>query len=146
MKAALSLLALAASALALEPANVARWGKGHETTVVTYETTTVCPVTITTTGKGTTYEITKWTTSTITVTSCPGGECGGGVVTVPGPTVTEHTAVTEYTTITSLCPITETKTVGGSTVVVTWTSTVVVVTAVPTTVDVYTTEVTTEVC
>jgi hypothetical protein len=68
MKAAFSLVALAASALA---ANVPRWGKGGETTtIVTYETTTVCPVTSTYTEKGTTYEVTKLTTSTITVTSC----------------------------------------------------------------------------
>lgn len=49
MKAALSLLALAASALADK---VARWK--DETTVVTYVTTTVCPVTETSTGAGTT--------------------------------------------------------------------------------------------
>jgi hypothetical protein len=148
MKAVLSLLALAVSTVALVPAQVVERGQGHgghETTVVTYETTTVCPVTITTTGKGTTYEVTKWTTSTITVTSCAGGPCGGeATVTVPGPTVTKETGVTQYTTITSLCPVTETKTVGGSTVVVTWTSTSIIKTVVPTTVDVYTTKVTTE--
>lgn len=43
--------------------------------------------------------------------------------TVPGPTHYETTGVVDYTTITSYCPITETKTEGGSTYEVTWTST-----------------------
>lgn len=43
--------------------------------------------------------------------------------TVPGPATTATTDVVEQTTITSLCPVTETKTIGGSTVLVTWTST-----------------------
>lgn len=46
---------------------------------------TVCPVTKTTTEKGTTKVYTDYSTSTIVVTSCPGGDCGGAV-TVPGPT------------------------------------------------------------
>ena len=58
MKAALSLLCLAASALAAAPALAPRWGNpggggDWDTTVVTYVTTTVCPITETTTGKGT---------------------------------------------------------------------------------------------
>lgn len=44
-------------------------------------------------------------------------------VTVPGPTAVVSTEVVDRTTITSLCPVTETKTIGGSTYTVTWTST-----------------------
>ena len=61
------------------------------------------------------------TTSTIVVTECNG--CGGGVTTVPGPDVTKTAVETDYTTITSLCPVTETKTVGGKVVTVTYTTT-----------------------
>lgn len=43
--------------------------------------------------------------------------------TVPGPTAVVSTEVVDSTTITSLCPVTETKTLGGSTYTVTWTST-----------------------
>ena len=48
-----------------------------------------------------------------------------------------------YTTITSLCPVTETKTVGGKTVYVTYYSTSTIVKEVPTTVPVYVTSITT---
>lgn len=49
-----------------------------------------------------------------------------------------------YTTLTELCPVTETKVVGGSTVEITWTSTSTVVTKVRQTETVYTTSVATE--
>lgn len=49
-----------------------------------------------------------------------------------------------YTTITELCPVTETKVVGGSTVEVVWTSTSTLYTKVPHTETVYTTSVATE--
>ncbi|KAK2064463.1 hypothetical protein LY76DRAFT_679889 [Colletotrichum caudatum] len=52
--------------------------------------------------------------------------------TVKLPDVTKTEKDVEYTTLTSLCPITETKTVGGETVVVTWISTSTIVTQVPT--------------
>ncbi|WQF75968.1 hypothetical protein CDEST_00982 [Colletotrichum destructivum] len=64
--------------------------------------------------------------------------------TVKLPDVTKTEKGVEYTTLTSLCPITETKTVGGETVVVTWISTSTIVTQVPTKVDVYTTVKTTQ--
>lgn len=49
-----------------------------------------------------------------------------------------------YTTLTELCPVTETKVVGGSTVEITWTSTSTIVTKVQETETVYTTSVATE--
>lgn len=52
---------------------------------IEYLTATVCPITMTTTEKGTTKVYTDYTTSTVVITSCPGGSCGGEV-TVPGPT------------------------------------------------------------
>ncbi|TQN64510.1 hypothetical protein CSHISOI_10920 [Colletotrichum shisoi] len=64
--------------------------------------------------------------------------------TVKLPDVTKTEKGVEYTTLTSLCPITETKTVEGETVVVTWISTSTIVTQVPTKVDVYTTVKTTQ--
>lgn len=79
MRATLAILALATTALA----NVleARW---PVTTMTTYTTTTVCPVTSTYTQGGKTQIITSLTTSTITVTACQGCE-----TTVEGPTTTE---------------------------------------------------------
>jgi len=65
-------------------------------------------------------------------------------VTAYNPDVTETKKAVEYTTITSLCPVTETKTVGGSTICITWTSTSTIVKEVATTVPVYVTSVTTE--
>jgi hypothetical protein len=50
MKTTLSLLAIAASALAN---NVARWASEQKTTLTTYTTVTTCPITSTTTEKGT---------------------------------------------------------------------------------------------
>ncbi len=50
-----------------------------------------------------------------------------------------------YTTLTELCPVTETKVVGGSTVVVTWTSTSTVVQQVKATQTVFQTSVATRV-
>ena len=50
-----------------------------------------------------------------------------------------------YTTLTELCPVTETKVVGGSTVEVTWTSTSTVVKEVKATQTVFTTSVATRV-
>jgi hypothetical protein len=79
MKADFTILALATAAFA----NVleARW---PATTLTTYTTTTVCPVTSTHTEGGHTQVITTLTTSTITVTACHGCE-----TTVEGSTTTE---------------------------------------------------------
>ncbi|PHH90587.1 hypothetical protein CDD83_3231 [Cordyceps sp. RAO-2017] len=134
-----ALLALAASALGdrLQP----RHGypeHGEEpaptktTELVTYTTTTVCPVTSTVTSKGTTYWQTHLTTSTLTVTECKG--CGAGVVTVPGPVVTGVTTKLVEVTYTSLCPVTETVTGPGHTYLTTHTVTSNIVTQVPTTI------------
>jgi len=65
-------------------------------------------------------------------------------VTYHKPDVTESKKVVEYTTLTSLCPYTVTKTVGGSTVCITYYSTSTIVKEVPTEVPVYVTSVTTE--
>jgi hypothetical protein len=115
MKAVLSLLALAASALAANAAapgaKVARGGGGEDwtTTEWVWTTTTVCPYTSTITGPASTYEVTTYITSTVTVTSCGGGKCGGGgagvTVTIPGPTETETAVDTVWYTTTSLCPV-----------------------------------------
>jgi len=59
------------------------------------------------------------------------------------PLQTETKKDVAYTTITSLCPVTETKTVGGSTICITWYSTSTIVKEVPTTVPVYVTSATT---
>ncbi|PFH56234.1 hypothetical protein XA68_16852 [Ophiocordyceps unilateralis] len=127
-----ALLALATSALGnyVKP----EWGNKPDTettTMVTYTTTTVCPVTSTVTDKGTTYWKTDLTTSTLTITECHG--CGGGVVTVPGPTVTGVTTKLIEVTYTSLCPVKETITGPESTYVTTKTVTSAIVTKVPTT-------------
>lgn len=174
-------------------------GYNYHTGTTIYETTTVCPITQTYTTSGSTYEETQYTTSTITVTECPGGECGGEVTvtgppqtigtttevdvtyttvcpvtetkTAPGGTYYEtytttsvyvtklHTIVYEtatgpavtktegdvvYETLTSLCPVTETKTIEGETVVVTWTSTSTIKTEVQTTATAYTSYTVTE--
>ncbi|KDN60315.1 putative repetitive proline-rich cell wall protein [Colletotrichum sublineola] len=109
-------------------------------TEVDYTTyTSLCPVTETVTGDGHTYTKTYTTVSTI-VEKVPTKVWE----TIQGPTVTVQTKEVEYTTMTSLCPITETKTVGGETVVVTWISTSTIVTQVPTKVEVYTTVKTTQ--
>ena len=101
------------------------------TTEVDVTYTTLCPVTETVTGSGTTYTKTYTTTSAVlTKVRTTLYE------TVSGPAVTESEGVTNYQTITSLCPVTDTKTVGGSTVHVTWTSTRLITTYKPTTVDV----------
>ncbi|KAJ8106338.1 hypothetical protein ONZ43_g7098 [Nemania bipapillata] len=154
--------------------------------LTTYTTVTTCPVYTTVTTGGSTYIETILTTSTIVVTECPGGLCGGEVtVTLPdttvgtttqveitytttcpvtetitvggstetrvytttsvavtyvdttifatetSPPITQTTGEIIYTTETSLCPITETKAVAGSTVIVTWTSTYTLITEVP---------------
>ncbi|PHH62578.1 hypothetical protein CDD81_6893 [Ophiocordyceps australis] len=103
----------------------------QHTTMTTYTTTTVCPVTSTITSGGTTYWKTDLTTSTLTVTECHG--CGGGVVTVPGPTVTGGTTTMVEVTYTTVCPVTETITGPTHTYVTTHTVTSEVVTRVPTT-------------
>jgi len=100
MKAVFTLFALAGVGLA---------SKDHFTTLTTYVSTTVCPVTSTKYEHGTTAYITKLTTSTITLT-------GLTTVTVPGVAVTS--AKTDYyTTYTTECDITETKTLAGSTII-----------------------------
>ncbi|KAI1121115.1 hypothetical protein F5Y10DRAFT_108679 [Nemania abortiva] len=192
MKLYLSLLALAIRAIAEEYD-----GDGYPsyppppdvtTTdyMTTYTTVTTCPAVTTVTTGGSTYVETIFTTSTIVVTECPGGSCGGEVtvtepdttvgtttqveitytttcpvtetITIGGstqtnvytttwvevtyvdttifetetaPPVTETTGEVVYVTKTSLCPITETKTVEGETVIVTWTSTSTIITEVP---------------
>lgn len=110
------------------------------TTEVDITYTTTCPVTETVTAPGTTYTTTFTTTSvcfTKVLTTL--------FATATAPPVVQTTEVVQYETITSLCPVTETKTIGGSTVVITWTSTSLIQTVVPTTVNVFTTQVTTEV-
>jgi hypothetical protein len=147
MKAALSLVALAASALG---ANVGRtypketpdkpkdsWQTVTTKVIVTY--TTVCPVTETVNKPGTTYYTTYTTTKTtekVVPTTI--------IVTKQAPPVTKTANSIVYTTLTELCPVTETKVIEGSTVEVVWTSTSTVVTRVAQTQTVYTTEVETE--
>lgn len=101
------------------------------TTEVDVTYTTVCPVTETVTGAGTTYT-TEYTTTSVVYTKV----LTTLYETVPGPAVTQTEGTVEYSTITSLCPVTETKTKGGSTIYVTWTSTSLITVVVPTTVDV----------
>ncbi|RDA94317.1 hypothetical protein CP533_3796 [Ophiocordyceps camponoti-saundersi (nom. inval.)] len=130
-----ALLALAASALGDYVKPDEGYNKKTDvetTTMVTYTTTTVCPVTSTVTDKGTTYWKTDLTTSTLTITECHG--CGGGVVTVPGPTVTGVTTKLIEVTYTSLCPVKETITGPESTYVTTKTVTSAIVTKIPTTI------------
>ena len=127
MKAVFSLLALATTALA---ANVPRNGYPQQpppsyvatTTQVEVTYTTVCPVTSTYTKGGETHYTTYTTTSTV-YTKVP------TVIyqTVTGPPVTQATQEVAYTTITSLCPVTETKTVSGKPVIVTYTTTSTIV-------------------
>lgn len=96
-------------------------------------------------------------TSTLTVTSCVGG-CGGGV-TVPGPTVVASTTTMVQVTYTTVCPVTVTRlvylalpclvcsdllvliplsssTAAGTTYTQVFTTTSVVVTEAPTTVQI----------
>ncbi|KAF7562010.1 hypothetical protein G7046_g2129 [Stylonectria norvegica] len=132
MKYSATLLAFAASALAYGDEKRGEDYEEKETTLTTYTTTTVCPVTSTYTEEGTTYCVTDLTTSTVTVTECHG--CGAQVTTVPGPTVTHgHTTEVEVT-YTTVCPITETVTGEGTTHYKTDYSTSVVTTHVPTTI------------
>jgi hypothetical protein len=143
MRAALSLVALAASALganiprAEDKALYDRHGGGDShvtyTTAVIVTYTTVCPVTDTVTKPGSTYVTTYTTTSTVK-TAVPTTV----VVTQTEPPVTKTEGQVIYTTLTELCPVTETKVVEGSTVVVTWTSTSTAVTKVASTATVVT--------
>ncbi|RYC62054.1 hypothetical protein CHU98_g4173 [Xylaria longipes] len=117
---------------------------GPDTTVgtttqveVTY--TTTCPVTETTTVGGSTYTH-VYTTTSVEVTYVDTTIYATSI----SPPVTETTGEVVYTTQTSLCPVTETKTIGGETVVVTWTSTSTIVTEVPTTAVEYTSYTVTE--
>lgn len=185
MRAALSLIALAASALGAHIPRVVdkalydrgyggdhddkgKGGKdkgGHDvwetvTTRVIVTYTTVCPVTDTVTKPGNTYTTTYTTTSTVEtavpttvvvtktappVTKTEGeGKDSPGPGWLPGVSLTIYRLAVVYTTLTELCPVTETKVVGGSTVEVTWTSTSTVVTKVAKTETVYTTSVVTE--
>ncbi|KAH7037883.1 uncharacterized protein B0I36DRAFT_359516 [Microdochium trichocladiopsis] len=115
MKYAAALVAMAGSVMAGYPHN---GGYQATTTEVEVTYTTVCPATETVTYPGNTYA-TTYTTTSVYVTKIP------TVIyeTVHGPDVTKTEHDVEYTTVTSLCPVTETKTIAGETVVVTWTST-----------------------
>ncbi len=76
------------------------------TTMVTYTTTTTCPVTSTYSQNSTTYYSTMLSTSTLTVTSCKGGCPTPSVYTTPkSPPM--PTTMTTYTTLTT-CPVTST--------------------------------------
>lgn len=100
------------------------------TGVTTTTYTTLCPVTETKIAEGSTYYETYTTTSTIV------SVLGATVeVTSTKPPVTQSTNALEYTTITSLCPITETKTVGGNTITEVWTSTSTIVTVAQTKIE-----------
>ncbi|KPM42649.1 hypothetical protein AK830_g3939 [Neonectria ditissima] len=129
MKFSAPLLLLASSALAnqVQPRgdeyDEGDYGYGETTTLTTYTTVTTCPVTSTYTKEGSTYCVTELTTSTIVVTECHG--CG--VTTVQGPDVTKTGVDVEYTTRTTVCPVTETKTVGGEEVTVVYTTTSTIV-------------------
>jgi len=146
MRAALSLVAFAATALA---GNIPRtYNKGGDKDKPKWETvvtevivtyTTVCPVTQTYTKPGTTYTSTYTTTSTVK-TAVPTTI----VITKTAPPVTKTEGEVVYTTLTELCPVTETTVVDGSTVEITWTSTSTVVTKVAQTETIYTTSVVTE--
>ncbi|KAI9645775.1 hypothetical protein NHQ30_005208 [Ciborinia camelliae] len=135
MKAAFAILALATSTLAhgLQERWYSSPPEETDTTIwTTYTSTTICPVTSTTTEKGTTKWVTSIATSTVVVTSCVGG-CGG-VVTVPGPTGWETTTTDVVVTYTTTCPVEETVTASGITYTQTYTATSVVETVVPTTI------------
>lgn len=95
---------------------------------VTY--TSLCPTTETVYGPTSTYLTTRTLTSTI-VTQIPTTI----VQTVPGAQITHTATDIELATYTSLCPTTVVTTVGGEEVTVTYTTTVIVVTQVPTTVQ-----------
>jgi len=112
-------------------------GKDHYTTLTTYVSTTVCPVTVTSYQHGTTAVITKLTTSTITVT-------GSVTVTIPGPPVTTYVDTEVYTTYTSICPVTETKTLAGSTIFEVHSTVSTIIVKVPTTIYDYTSVLTTQ--
>lgn len=109
------------------------------TTEVEVTYTTICPITSTVTAPGETYT-TTYTGTSVYVTKIE------TVIyeTVKGPPVTKTAETEVYTTLTSLCPVTETKTVEGSKVVVTWTSTSTIVEVVPTTATEYTSYTVTE--
>ncbi|PSK51862.1 hypothetical protein B9Z65_3129 [Elsinoe australis] len=69
----------------------------------TYTTTTICPITTTSTNAGSTYVVTALTTSTLTVTSCKSG-CGSNT-TVPGPTASNPISYLPVPTISASNPI-----------------------------------------
>ncbi|KAI0143576.1 hypothetical protein GGR57DRAFT_508051 [Xylariaceae sp. FL1272] len=99
------------------------------TTQVEITYTTTCPITEIITIGGSTH------TQTRTVTSVVVTHVDTTVVeTATAPPVTRTTRQVIRTTKTSLCPVTETKTVAGETVVATWFSTATIVTDVPFTV------------
>ncbi len=139
MKAVYSLLAFAASALAIQ-APVRRGNylapraytnesisasAVSATTETIYTTTSVCPLTTYTTVSGIVSPVTTYTISVITVTSCPGG-CAHP--TAPGSTTVIETS---YTTV---CPVTETLVASGTTWSTVYDTTSVVVTTCPATV------------
>jgi hypothetical protein len=146
MKAALTIATLATSAMAANLRRGGDWGGDHGkyTTIAQYTTVpltyyTTCPVTETKTKEGSTYYET-YTTTSLCTTEVPTTV----YVTQTQPDVTKTAETVVYATSTSLCPITETKTVGGKVETVTWTSTSIVVEKAPTTIPVYVTSVTTE--
>ncbi|KAK6843231.1 hypothetical protein PG989_008310 [Apiospora arundinis] len=132
MKAFITLLALSATVLAGKEHDGGYKQGGGYVTSTEYETTTVCPITETYTQSGSTYEVTKHTTSTITVTSCAGGDCGGGAVTKTLPDTTVGTTTAVEVTYTTTCPVTETVTAPGHTYTTVYTTTSVAVTNVET--------------
>ncbi|PQE05413.1 repetitive proline-rich cell wall protein [Rutstroemia sp. NJR-2017a BVV2] len=148
MKTVLALLALASFTVA-QGLQAPRWESGppdtETTTLITYTTTTYCPVcqdasynvhragtnafkqvTSTEVQSGTTSIYTDVSTSVYTVTSCVGGCGSGGVVTVPGPTGVASTTTEVIITYTTTCPVESTITASGTTYTKTFTTTSVV--------------------
>ncbi|KAM3068751.1 hypothetical protein ACMFMG_010924 [Clarireedia jacksonii] len=129
MKTVLALLALASSTV-VQGLQAPRWESSppdtETTTIVTYTTTTYCPVTSTKVQSGTTSIYTDVSTSVYTVTSCVGGCGNGGVVTVPGPTGVASTTTEVIITYTTTCPVESTITESGTTYTKTFTTTSVV--------------------
>ncbi|PQE30657.1 repetitive proline-rich cell wall protein [Rutstroemia sp. NJR-2017a WRK4] len=131
MKTVLALLALASFTVA-QGLQAPRWYSEppdtETTTLITYTTTTYCPVTSTKVESGTTSIYTDVSTSVYTVTSCVGG-CGG-VVTIPGPTGVASTTTEVIITYTTTCPVESTITAPGTTYTKTFTTTSVVRTGI----------------
>ncbi|KAK0629872.1 hypothetical protein B0T17DRAFT_635258 [Bombardia bombarda] len=139
MKAALSLIFLASSALGGNAPG--GWAKGPgKVQIVTLQVgvtyTTRCPFTETHSKAGKTWYST-YTTTSVVETMIPTTT----QVTQTGPPVVKTVGNVVYTTATQLQPITETKIIDGSTVEVVWTSTSTFYTRLEQTQTVYTTNV-----